>query len=125
MTYIDPNATVPASDTIACPCCGAPMAGPPSVDSLLLAVGSGHTRTIIERLVDRYPKPVRMSELIDLLWGDDPNGGPDHPRNNVYANIWRLNQQLKSRNWRVVGEQGGAAFNVQVRLVNIDTKAAA
>jgi hypothetical protein len=39
-------------------------------------------------------------ELRDVLWSDDPDGGPDSP-STLHAHIWHLNQRLKSRGLRV------------------------
>ncbi len=46
--------------------------------------------------------PASISQLTDWLWGDDPEGGPDNPRNNIRTAIMRLRQKrvpIVTRNW--------------------------
>jgi hypothetical protein len=47
---------------------------------------------LLNRLREAVGAPVPVRELADLLWGDDPNGGPDDAGNTLRQMAWRLRQ---------------------------------
>lgn len=45
---------------------------------------------IMSQLMGRYGRPVFRKELLDALWGDDPDGGPLCPANVIKVQMNRL-----------------------------------
>lgn len=46
---------------------------------------------------------VSMDNLVDWLWGDSPNGGPDDPKRNIAIAIGKLRGRgvpIKTHGWR-------------------------
>lgn len=41
-------------------------------------------------LTARAPGIVSLDEIIEWIWGDDPNGGPDHPANCIRQAVFAL-----------------------------------
>jgi len=79
---------------IACPTCGQDIEQPPD-DPLILTKYQG----IIFRALSKRPRET--TELIDILYSDDPNGGPDHPEVTIRSLISQMNRVLKEHNLRV------------------------
>ena len=80
-----------------------------TVDGFVLKFSWSEHR-ILERLLLRYPHTVPVIELIDMLWGEDPQGGPDFARTTLTIFIRRLRQRIGRD--RIVSQIGwGYALN--------------
>ncbi len=49
---------------------------------------------------------IRAARLRDLVWADDPNGGPEN-RHNLYVQINRMNRKLAVRHLAINARGGG------------------
>lgn len=102
-----------------CPCCGqflpnayagvAEACGlSPQQTELFLAVASGGGNV------------VRLGTIVDLLWGHDPNGGPDDTRNGISVRVHNANKRLGPSGYRIENVWGQG-----YRLVTISPQVAA
>lgn len=88
-----------------CPCCGglAEKQLPFWVDVEMSAIYVGGEAahlpkgqaTLAKALADKYPSAARVSYLIDCLYNDDIDGGPENPRNVVAVQLCHLRKILK------------------------------
>lgn|GEM_PF-1322802 len=64
--------------TWTCPCCGAAVEGRPDPATIIAALPlTLLRRRLCGALADRFGTFVSMQHLADVVYGDDPNGGPD------------------------------------------------
>ena len=54
--------------------------------------------------------PVTNDSLIDLLWGDDPDGGPLGVESAIKAQISHINRKLKPFGWRLKSQGHGKGY---------------
>lgn len=82
-----------------CPACG--RAFPPKVD-----VG-GKKRQLIFDYVGRHPEGVTVGQVMDYVYGDDPNGGPEST-NIITVQAMHINRYLEKHNqpYRIRGRGG-------------------
>lgn len=79
-----------------CPCCGQET-GSASINLAFLF--SGYRRRIVEALLESNGKTVR--QLVDLVYYDDPNGGPDAPEATIYSQITHINRVLRKHGFTI------------------------
>lgn len=76
-------------------------------------------RRLIEILVDR-PSGVSVRALADLVYADDPNGGPLAAQRSLNVIAHHANRQLATQGYRIRAEwRGRGAFYRLVRTSNI------
>lgn len=89
-----------------CPCCGQTM--PPRVD---LGIKLSHMQ---QRIVDRVHRAgqhgILSTDLMDWLYADDLNGGPDSGRKCLSALICQLNKKLAKAGKRICAPVGGHRY---------------
>lgn len=97
-----------------CPCCGQPM--PDKVVPREELVGRLETRStvflrIVRRLAWRPGNLVTTEELVEYIWSEDADGGPDNPLGVIHGTIhnhhhrlWRLGWKIENcwKRWRLV-----------------------
>ncbi len=64
------------------------------------------TEKLIWNIVRRFPG-VGIDRLVDLLYGDDQNGGPDCAINTVRTQICQLNKRLRQVGQSISGRRNG------------------
>jgi DNA-binding response OmpR family regulator len=57
---------------------------------------------IFEALYSANGRVVTHEHLTDLLWGDDPNGGPDWPQNVIRAMIHHAKRKMAGTGMSIV-----------------------
>lgn len=82
-----------------CPCCKRPF--PPSI-----AV-QGRIRQRLVDLVAGRPDGITSSELMDLLYADDPNGGPENPVV-VRSHVYQANKGLAQHGYTIKAHHPGS-----------------
>jgi DNA-binding winged helix-turn-helix (wHTH) protein len=103
-----------------CPVCG--QALPDTMRARALSIieclrVQPQARMIGEMLADKMPLFVSCDALVELLWGDDPNGGPitaeaavkvriSHLRRALIGSALRIDTMYR-RGWRMVLEDRG------------------
>jgi DNA-binding response OmpR family regulator len=78
-----------------CPCCGGDM---PERDPGAYGEGlrlSSYERRLFDRLVKSFGRWVRSPALIEAIYGDDPDGGPDNATMAVAGIMKGLRSKLK------------------------------
>lgn len=68
----------------------------------------------------RAGRLVAYGGIIDRLWGDDPDGGPLAPLNNISIHVLRINRKLAHTDYRIENVWGQG-----YRLVTISQQAVA
>lgn len=89
-----------------CPCCGQDIDKTPPVDSLKgLLASHGHiSRRIIELLAGAYPRSIAGPRLADLVYENDPDGGPAN--NSMSVVIFHLRKKLEPCGWTIPHANG-------------------
>lgn len=87
--------------TCLCPTCHQPVTERIPVLSLSDAPLPKAERKIVEILGRAYPRSLDKRVLIDLLYEDDPDGGPDDPSNVLTTLVCRLRSKLPSYGWTI------------------------
>lgn len=75
-----------------CLACGRPF--PPRL------VVRGPVRQRIVDLIASRPDGITRGEILDLVYADDPNGGPDNP-NTISVLIKHANAELAAQGWHI------------------------
>lgn len=111
----------PPSAGVLCPCCGRPMDALPPLEHLVLTMApQGHvSRRIIKALVDAYPRAICGPRLHDIIYADDPDGGP--LCNSVSVLMIRLRKKLRPYGWTVPHVKKGR-YSQGYRLAPLETK---
>jgi hypothetical protein len=92
-----------------CPHCRRPF--PPQ----LLVAGSVRQR-LVNAIANR-PDGITIAELMDVVYADDPSGGPETP-NSLYVIKRFANRQLTPQGYRIEPTSRGAG--ARYRLVEIE-----
>ena len=90
-----------------CPHCGRPY--PPK-----LQVGGSVRKRIVEIIANR-PNGISRPQLMWMVYGDDPNGGPLYP-NVVSVLIHKANRELRPQGYEITAGRGRGALYRLVRL---------
>ena len=103
---------------ILCPCCLRPLEAGQTVEMthLLDARMPAQHRTLIEALIKAYPRRVTLDHLVDRLYGDDIDGGPDDPKQVIRAHVVRLRKKLPKYGWTIPKNNSGRGVNGTYRL---------
>lgn len=87
---------------LCCPTCGQSLPdGLVPVEALVDAALTTQQMAVIELLIRAYPRSVTMAVIVDSLWGDDPNGGPEDPRNIVHIQLSRIRKMIRHHGWTI------------------------
>ena len=92
--------------TTPCPCCGAPVEGVPAQD-LIDASLSMTERKIVDCLIRAYPRRVTNEHLIEFVYGDRWDGGPEDPSGTLKVITARLRKKLPEYGWEIPYSKGG------------------
>jgi DNA-binding response OmpR family regulator len=92
-----------------CPTCGQPMnVGRAPIEGLASAPLSKQERLIVEVLTETYPRVVKADFLLERLYADDPEGGPECAVEVLRQLLWRIRKKLPTYGWTVQRSRGGA-----------------
>lgn len=95
--------------TCACPHCGAPMPDVP-LEAMLSACTPGQRRIL--DLVARRPG-LSGNEVADVVYQDDPDGGPLYARGTIAVQVKNLNKRILPLGWRVEGRAGFHGYRLE------------
>jgi hypothetical protein len=84
-----------------CPCCNRPLEETLPKTGLSFPNWGPLKTIIIAKLVEAYPVPVTMQQLIDALYSSDPNGGPGNPDESIRMMIWQLRTRMRQYGWTI------------------------
>jgi hypothetical protein len=71
------------------------------LDALTSMPFSAHHRAIVAALVKAYPKSVRTWDLVDVLYGHDPDGGPEDANRSVASMMQHVRGRLAPYGWMI------------------------
>lgn len=92
-----------------CPVCGHHV-DRPSIEALNSLRISWQRRRILDVLAKNFGKWVQVRQIINAVWCDDINGGPDNPVNSISVQAFYLKKQLKGSGFAIEslgGQTGG------------------
>lgn len=85
-----------------CPVCGQSMhAAHAPLESLSGAPLSRRERQIVDALTRVYPRTMGVWQLVDAVYGADPNGGPNNSSNVIAHFVSRLRRRLPAYGWTI------------------------
>lgn len=100
-----------------CPTCGHSMnAGRAPIEALSGAPLGRLERLIVNVLVRAYPRAISRQIIVDYIYGDDPNGGPDNPDNIVSVLMVKLRRKLPQYGWTIPNNRNGSGNYGRYRL---------
>lgn len=105
--------------TSTCPCCGQPT--PAQLDpikALAYIPMTNQERQLALVLAENLERYVSRALVIDALWGDDPDGGPNNIDNHISVLLWKLrrNKQLAAAGFRLPYQKTGARVTGDAEL---------
>lgn len=94
-----------------CPTCGHPVdTGAVPIESLVDASNGAEGSRIIGLLIDAYPRHVQTQRIANLVYCDDPNGGPDFAVETIRVIVHRLRKTLPRYGWTIpIGKRGAGS----------------
>ena len=108
---------------ISCPTCGHEMvAAHAPLESLAGAPLSKRERQIVDALARVYPRALDLGQVVDAMYSDDPNGGPDNPEGVVRTLVSRLRALLPNYGWNIPINRTGHGNFGRYRLKPVEVK---
>jgi DNA-binding response OmpR family regulator len=89
-----------------CPNCGYQRADIDYAPELMALRMAPQARDIILRLCQAQGGWVSSPTLVDLLWGDDSEGGPYDPSMGIRVFVYRLRRIIASQGWGIEWRAG-------------------
>lgn len=86
-----------------CPTCGQVLP-PPRPQGLTLTPVQRHILELVQRAGSHG---ISSRAIVDTLYADDPDGGPEHALRCVYVQVVNLNHQLRPKGFEVRGNVPG------------------
>lgn len=88
--------------TIHCPTCGHETSQRSPIEGLYSAPINGPVqKAIVSALVDAYPRHVETQRLIDIVYADDPDGGPSAAQASISRTIMRVRLKIEEYGWTI------------------------
>lgn len=104
-----------------CPTCGQPMNAPRvPLEALRLVEFGKRKRRLVAALADAYPRAVNGAALLDAVYGDDPNGGPEAADMALRVLVSQLRKKLVPMGWTIPHQPAGPAGLQERRLVALE-----
>ncbi len=101
--------------TMKCPCCGGEVTKLP-VSALISIPMQPQHRSVAAALASAYPRRLPMGALIDALYANDPNGGPEQASNVIIVRVSQLRKKLMPYGWTVSSGVDGPGSHAGYRL---------
>jgi DNA-binding response OmpR family regulator len=104
-----------------CPCCNRPMEDSRApIEGLAGAALTNQHRQMVAELVRAYPQPVSRDRLFDILYGLDPDGGPENVGNNIAVRIHKIRKAIELFGWTIPKQHGGTGLQGFYRLAPME-----
>jgi DNA-binding response OmpR family regulator len=100
----------------ACPCCGKKMNDTPLNQMQALPL-TGKQRLLCGFLAGKIGKWQTRAKVIDAIYGDDPDGGPDGPEMCLRVFVHKARKQLTSIGLDIEVARGRGADGMRMILV--------
>jgi DNA-binding winged helix-turn-helix (wHTH) protein len=94
-------------EVYSCPCCGATASRQSASMLLAMPIWTQSQLRILETL--KGQQTVRHERLIDVLWGDDVDGGPLNARRTLDVHLTNIRKKLRKHDlpWHMINTWGG------------------
>lgn len=103
-----------------CPTCGQGIPGGEApIEALTDAKVPKQQREILRILVGCYPRDIGVEALIEIIWGNDPDGGPLDPRSVINTQLCRLRPAILKYGWTIPRRGGGSGNYGRYRLARV------
>lgn len=85
----------------------------------LLEVPLSHMdRTIVEILSRSYPRAISSTVLTDMVYAEDPDGGPDYAKNSLQVTVCRLRPKLEPYGWTIPRNATGSPGQYRLQMLH-------
>lgn len=101
-----------------CPTCGHEVTEVP-VKALCDGLMSATQRKIVSALAAAYPRSLDMPQLIDRVYADDIDGGPEAASNVMHIMLLRLRRSLPAYGWTIPKNKCGRGNVGRYRLEKV------
>lgn len=119
------NIVVTPPQAICCPVCQKPLKNPAlEIQHLTELKMTKHRSRILNSLIASYPRRVDRDVVLDAIYFDCPNDGPEWAASSLKAMICEFNKQLTKFGWKIQGGSAGRGYIGTYQLINISEKAA-
>lgn len=106
--------------TYCCPSCGGFIGEAAPLDQVRESVTQPSRRLILDMLSSKPGAPVLRDRILDRLYGDRADGGPDSGDHVVKAMVSQLRRQIEPFGWTITGSRGGSGNLAQWRLIPVE-----
>lgn len=107
----------PRIQSYSCPCCGGFIGEAAPLDQVRERVTAPARRLIFDLISKRPGKPVLKSVIVDRLYGNRSDGGPDSAGQVVAAMVSQLRRQIEPFGWTITNGRGGSSEHAEWRLI--------
>lgn len=91
--------------TVICPNCGFKHAAEPYAEELYDLRLPNLERSALARLISARGGIVSNNQLVDHLWGDSIDGGPDGARHTVMSYMSKIRRKIEPLGWSISGRK--------------------
>lgn len=110
----------PRLQTVMCPCCGGFMGEAAPLDAVREKVRMGHQLIILDLLSRRVGRLVSNTDIVDAMYGDRADGGPENCGNVAKVTICRLKKTIEAFGWTIVSVGRGSGNTASYRLQPVE-----
>lgn len=107
-------------ETFTCPCCGGYIGEAAPVAFVAERLPVGHQARVFEAFSRRVGRPFTKESLIQTMYGDRSDGGPETADNIVSIQVLRLRTFLEQYGWTITSEGRGRGNKVFYRLIPLE-----
>lgn len=106
-----------------CPTCGGYLGEAAPLSAVREQVGIGHQLTIFDSLSRRVGNMVTSEGLIDAMYSDRSDGGPDNATSVLTTTVSRLKDRVEGYGWTIVSFGRGKGNSASYKLVPLQAGA--
>lgn len=81
-----------------CPACGQTLPDPELIKGITFR---GKKQVILQAVFKAGKHGICNERLVELLYADDREGGPENPNNTISAHVWAINKILRPRGLQI------------------------
>lgn len=89
-------------ETYSCPCCGGFIGEAAPVTEILETMPDTPRKSALRALVRKVGRPIEREQLIEAMWGDRLDGGPESIDSSFGVQLSRLRKDLKRHGWTIL-----------------------
>ncbi|TCP88953.1 transcriptional regulator [Rhizobium sp. PP-CC-2G-626] len=108
------------SHSVSCPCCGQNLVSSLPAAGLKNVRFYGSTQTLVlHALAEAYPRGMTKEQLFDVIYSENPDGGPLYGPNIIAIHIGKLRPKIEQLGWTIPHNAVGAGNFGSYRLAPI------